>query len=537
MNRLLLLVFMGGFVILGMELSASRLLEPAFGNNQIVWAALIGLILAYLAIGGWVGGILGDRFPTLEGLQWTALVAALGVALIPFVSGPVLRMAAVGIDNFAVGLLVGSLVAVLLLFSIPGILLGAISPWAVRLAVEDLAETGRTAGRLYATATVGSILGTFFPVLWFIPSYGTRWSFTILALLLLLVIILTGLGKRPMWFALIAAVLVLGGALWSDSYQSIRIGWDDGKSGEIIYEDESQYNYIAVRQWRSERHLKLNDGVGIHSVYHPETVLSLGIWDYFLMAPYFNKPPQPGQSSDTSSQSGTIQQSDSLLPQNVLLIGLAAGTVSELITNLYGPIPITGIELDPQIIKVGQQYFGMTQDNLTPIAADGRAWLTQQPTSSTWDLIAVDAYRPPYIPFHLTTLEFFEVVHSHLSDNGLLAINIGRTSENFELVDQLATTVGEHFPSIYLIDEPGPSDNLGNTMLVATVQETELANLAVNVANIPDSVPSEWHEFANRALGQARIAAPPADLRPFTDDHAPVERVVHRIIFSFMLGN
>ncbi|MCL4861890.1 MAG: fused MFS/spermidine synthase, partial [Caldilineaceae bacterium] len=176
MPYLYVLTFGAGAVILGMELSAARLLEPAFGNNQLVWAALIGLILLYLAVGAWLGGRLADRFPRRRELDLTATVAAVGVALAPTLSAPVLRMAAAGLSLFDVGLLAGALLAVLILFSLPGILLGAISPWVVRLCVDDLQRAGQTAGRIYAIGTAGSLVGTFAPVLWLIPAYGTRWT-------------------------------------------------------------------------------------------------------------------------------------------------------------------------------------------------------------------------------------------------------------------------------------------------------------------------------------------------------------------------
>ncbi len=131
MKSLSLLVFTTGAVTLGMELSASRLLEPAFGNNQIVWAALIGLILLYLAVGAWLGGRLADRYPQRRELDITLTIAAVGVAIAPALSRPVLRMAIVGMSDLAAGLLLTALVSVLLIFSVPGILLGTASPWAL----------------------------------------------------------------------------------------------------------------------------------------------------------------------------------------------------------------------------------------------------------------------------------------------------------------------------------------------------------------------------------------------------------------------
>ena len=517
MKYLSVLVFTAGAVTLGMELSASRLLEPAFGNSQIVWAALIGLILLYLSIGAWLGGRLADRYPRQRELDYTMIVAAVGVALAPTFSRPVLRMAATGIEGFAVGLLAGSLLAVLLLFSIPGILLGTASPWAIRLTIHDLQHTGRASGRLYAIATAGSLFGTFLPVLWLIPTVGTRWTFYILSWTLLAVVGLGSLRQPHRWISWLAAAAVLALALLAQPGSPLHNDRDDA-AGRILYEGESLHNYIAVRQWGSEHHLKLNEGIGLHSVYHPDMLLSDGIWDYFLLAPYFGAPPDVPED------------------YQMLLIGLAGGTISELFTNVYGPIEITGIELDPQIIEIGRRYFAMNQPNLTAIAADGRRWLSQQPPDTQWDLIAVDAYRPPYLPFHLTTVEFFRLVREHLSESGILAINVGRTATNFALVDALAATAGQVFPSVYLIDEPGPPDTLANSLLVATVRPTNLDFLANNLSTLPKSLPAEFRAFAGEAQKYTRTASPPATAPILTDDRAPVERIVHSIILDFLKG-
>lgn len=516
MRDLSFLVFTAGAVTLGMELSASRLIEPAFGNNQIVWAALIGLILFYLAVGAWLGGRLADRFPTRRALDYTMTFAALGVALAPTVSRPVLHLAAVGMSTFTMGLLAAALAAVFLLFSIPGILLGTAGPWALRLAIRDVGQSGRIAGRLSSISTAGSLVGTFVPVLWLIPTFGTRWTFYLLALLLLVVVAAGSLRHAHRWVPLTAMTVVLLLAWFTQPGTPLLLGNEE--SGEVLYADESLYNTIVVRQWGPERHLKLNEGIGLHSVYHPQMRLSQGIWDYFLLAPLFRPTPQLSPATD-----------------NLLLIGLAAGTVSALYTDIYGPVPITGVELDPQIIAVGQEFFAMDQPNLTPIAADGRSWLAQQPAAAAWSIIAVDAYRPPYIPFHLTTVEFFQLVAAHLKPDGVLAVNVGRTDTNYALVHALAATAQQVFPSVFLIDEPGPPDTLANTLLVATRQPTTLeATFHPHVAALPSTLPAEFVAFAQEAAPRARMAAPPAGTPIFTDDHAPVERIVHAIILDFL---
>ncbi len=231
--------------------------------------------------------------------------------------------------------------------------------------------------------------------------------------------------------------------------------------GELLYETESAYNYIQVVQWADEVWLKLNEGQGVHSIYDPDSVLVGGIWDYFLIAPYFNNPPY------TADQVGSLA-----------LIGSAAGTVPKQYTAVYGPIPIDGAEIDPEIIRVGREYFDMNEPNFNAVAQDGRYFLAN--SSKTYDVIAIDAYRPPYIPFHLTTREFFAQVHDHLTEDGVVAINVGRTRSDWSLVEVLASTLKAEFPNVYLVDLAQPGQDLINVLVVATKQPTSVENLAAN---------------------------------------------------------
>jgi predicted membrane-bound spermidine synthase len=320
--------------------------------------------------------------------------------------------------------------------------------------------------------------------------------------------------RRLIGLSTVALVLVIALAFLTDPSR-VRGRTDDGL-GVLLYEDESLYNYIAVRRWGSEHHLKLNEGVGIHSVYHPDTILSQGIWDYFLLAPLFrSQSPIP-----------TVED-------EVLIIGLAAGTVADLYTKIYGPLPMVGVELDPAIIEVGRQYFGMDQPNLIAIADDGRRWLQRQPPDRKFDLILVDAYRPPYIPFHLTTVEFFDLVHSHLREDGVVAINVGRTDQNYALVEAMTATLGQIFQSVVIVDEPGPPHMLANSLVIASVEPTDGETFARNVGELPPALPEEFRNFAVENLTRVRPGLPSPDAPIFTDDHAPVEQVVHGIIWDF----
>src|SRR5205807_10274272 len=174
---LILLVFVSGACSLAVELSASRLLAPYFGTSLFVWANLIGLILLYLTIGYYLGGRLADRYPRPTVLYLLTTSAAFLIGLIPFISRPILGWSLSSFASYSISVFYGSLVSVILLFAIPMILLGCVSPFAIRLTIERVGKSGRTAGQLYAISTAGSILGTFLPVLWLIPTIGTYRTF------------------------------------------------------------------------------------------------------------------------------------------------------------------------------------------------------------------------------------------------------------------------------------------------------------------------------------------------------------------------
>src|SRR5207247_2626368 len=168
------LVFGAGIGSLATEICASRLLAPYFGSSTIVWANLIGLVLAALAVGYWLGGRLADRRPEPRLLGWIVVAAAIDVALVPFVARPLLDAAVTRLDEASLGAVVGSFVAVLALFAPAVVLLGMVSPFAIRLAIDDVGSAGTVAGRFYALSTAGSLLGTFLPALVLIPAIGVQ---------------------------------------------------------------------------------------------------------------------------------------------------------------------------------------------------------------------------------------------------------------------------------------------------------------------------------------------------------------------------
>jgi len=279
-----------------------------------------------------------------------------------------------------------------------------------------------------------------------------------------------------------------------------------------IYETESAYNYIQVQVIDGYTLLRLNDGEGIHSIYHPDTLNYGGPWEQFLVGPYFYPDRAPAQV------------------KRIAIVGLAAGTAARQATAVYGPIPIDGYELDPKIIEVGRKYFDENMPNLIVHIGDGRWGLEQSPHQ--YDIIAVDAYRPPYIPPHMTTREFYRIVYDHLTEDGVLAINVGSVPGDRRLINGLATTMASLFPSIHIMDIPATL----NTMIFATKQPTRAEDFAANLARLsqdpgvhPLLIASMQTTFSNLQPGYETTQV-------FTDDRAPIEWIVNDMVIRFVVG-
>jgi len=502
-------VFASGLTSLAVEFAASRLLGNYFGTSNLVWASIVGLILIYLTAGYFIGGTWADRSPSYSTLFKILAWASISVGLIPLVSRPILKLASNAFDSLELGVLIGSFTSVMVLFIIPVTLMGTISPFAIRLLIENRENAGRVSGKIYAISTIGSFIGTFLPVLVLIPSVGTYRTFLILSLFLM-VFALTGLflvGRwklllKYIWMPLVIAVLFIFGTP----------GMDKSTTG-LIFESESAYNYIQVLEDQEFRFLRLNEGQGIHSIYHPTIINFNGTWEQVLSAPFFNPAPVDLDSIDEIS-----------------IVGLAAGTTARAAFAVFPNVHIDGIEIDPEIVEVGKEFFDMNNPALNVIVQDGRWALTN--SAKQYDIISVDAYRPPYIPWHLTTREFFQVVYDHLSDDGVMVINVGRGPTDRRLINALATTIQTVFPSIYITDLSGSF----NSMLFATKQETHLQNFLDNYIQLHDdpSTPSFLLEvMADTYEGLQEI--PQASI-VFTDDLAPVEELTNSLIINFILS-
>ncbi|MEK6326376.1 MAG: fused MFS/spermidine synthase [Actinomycetota bacterium] len=484
------LVFIVGSASLGAEIAAARLMAPFFGASTIVWANTIGVVLVALSVGYWIGGRLGDRHPHLRGLCLLVMGAAVLLAVVPFVARPFLDVSVDALDSVSAGAFVGSLVGVLFLIAVPVILLGACSPYALRLAVPDVEHSGRVAGRLYAISTAGSLLGTMLAALVLIPFAGTQRTFLAFAAALALTAAL-GLGWR---FLALPAALIGAFALPVGTVKATG-------EGRVLYEEESAFQYIRVVEEPSgNRLLELNEGQAVHSLYRPGSFLTGDVWDGYLVLPFtaLDRPPR-----------------------RVAILGNGAGTTARAYGHFFPRARVDGVEIDPELEEIGRRYFGMGNNpNLTIHNEDARPWLRR--SSGGYGVIMVDAYRQPYIPFYLATREFFELVRDRLVPGGVVIANAGHPEGSDDLEQVLGRTMLEVFPS--LLRDPIEDTN---TLLVASEAPVSAARLRAAVPLLPPGL----HGLARREAG--RLGPRLSGGSVYTDDRAPVEWLIDRSILGY----
>jgi spermidine synthase len=474
-------VFAAGVGTLATEIGASRLLAPYFGNSTIVWANVIGLTLASLSLGYWLGGRVADRRPTPRALGVVVVSAACLVAIATLAARPILDASVEGLDRVSAGAAIGSFFGVLVLFVPPVTLLGMVAPFAIRLAIRDVETAGTVAGRLYAVSTIGSLLGTFLSALVTIPAFGTQRT-----LLASAALIGAGgaalLGRRWLLLVLGLAALLL-----------IPPGAVKAQSG-LLFEDESRYQFIQVVERDGVRRLYLDEGLATHSVWRRDSVLTGGVWDTYLAVPDLLGRP----------------------PERVAMLGNAAGTAARAYEHYYPRAQVDGVELDPAVTKAGRRFFGLGDiGTLTVHDEDAGSFLRR--TDERYDVIIVDAYRPPYVPFYLATKEFFQLVRKRLNPGGIVALNVATTPDNHDLAESIGGTLASVMPK------------------AVAWQPLRFNQIVIGQNGEPAGgvrpAPSDVEPLVEDLRAHMRPVQASND--PWTDDRAPVEWITDRMIVQF----
>ena len=434
--------------------------------------------MAALSAGYYFGGVLADRKP--EGI--------LALNAILFANGYLIFIALFYkaiLDNLIVSDIIwGSILASSFLFGPPMVLLGMMSPFLIRLLAQEN-TVGSIAGKIFAISTGGSILGTFLTSFVLIPELG---SFkTLVALILALAILyISGSLNRGWNLATGGGFIVLALLLPGN-----KIG------AEIAYQTESAYNLIQVKKEKNFYTLALNGGKRAHSSYNKGFVSTGSYFDFMLIGP-------------------TLTQS-----KNLLILGAGAGTSIRQFLKNFPNLQVDAVEIDRKIIAVGEKFFDWPHSpNLKIFVEDARPFLNK--ASKFYDLIEIDTFAGgPFIPFYLSTKEFFVKVKEKLSPNGWMMMNVitGKKSPLFS--DSLGKTVQTVFPNLYILDLGG------NLLFFAPKRHIELAELKLILENVAFS---HLKNLAGLALERIYKSSPKKNALVFTDDKAPTEKLIYDLV-------
>ena len=323
-----------------------------------------------------------------------------------------------------------------------------------------------------------------------IPFIGTQRTFLAFAIALGLVAA-AGLGWR---YLAVPAALVAALA--------IPIGTVKATEGErVLWEGETEEQYIRVVEDEDdgERALELNEGQAVHSLYRPGSYLTDNVWDGYLVAPFAvrDRPPE-----------------------RIAILGNAAGTTARAYGHYFPRTEVDGVEIDAQLTELGERYFDLNNPRLEVFHEDARPWL--EDSDGDYDVIMVDAYRQPYIPFYLATREFFELVRDRLAPGGVVVVNAGHPEGNDDLEKVLGATLAEAFPTV--LRDPIEDTN---TLLIGS----ESPGSAQRLAEAVPTLPQDLRVIAARESGNVTERLPGGEV--YTDDVAPVEWLIDRSILGY----
>ncbi len=477
------------------EITGNRLLAPVFGNSLYTWTALIGVVLVAFSAGGYFGGWLVDKSPRPAVLAMVLFAAGVATILIPpvyyLVDGPVSGM----------GLVAGPTLLSILLFMVPGCLLGSVTPFTIRLlsmAGEDR-HIGRAAGVIGMLGSLGSFVGTFLSGFYLIPAFGARTIFVFTAAVLLLaggaVIFRFRAGFTRALAMLLLGVAVMSGALFAAVSPGAREG--------SIFRKLTFYHSIEVfdqpeGEGRTARYLQLDTTTEGGQIRESGEIV-LEYQNYWMLA---------------------MPLGDGL--ERAAFLGAGAFAMPQHLARHWPKARVDVVEIDPEVVEAGYDYFRLGEyENVSAHAMDARRFLATVPEK--YDFIFGDAYNGVrYIPAHLTTVEFFETVRGALSEDGVFVLNIisGVTGERAALFDAIRETVATVFRNVEVYSNyPDNYVVPHNVMLMASDRELESF-----YRDLPPGSPAQLHRLAETRVAPAVYRRNQGTV--LTDDKNPVEWIV-----------
>ena len=512
-NKLFLYMteFFAGMSVMAVELGASRLLAPYFSSSQIVWTIIIGTIMIAMALGNIYGGRKADKDPDPGKLYGRIIIAALWIAAIP-VLGKYIILGISAVLIFAVNsnfLVIAAFAACMIVFVFPLFLLGTVTPSLAKYTTDSLEDNGKIIGTLGAFNTIGSIIGTFMPTFVTIPAVGTAITFLIFAgiLLALSIIYFVSPGKNKIPTAKIVSSILIFAICCVFGHSGSFAFWEKN----LTFEGESVYNYLQVKETPNSVILSTNVLFGVQSILIKDGSLTGMYYDYALAAPYMANAKIRQQVGDDNLE--------------VLILGMGSGTYATQLDRYFDNVNVEGVEIDDKITDLAHKYFELPETTKVT-TYDGRAFLNA--VDKKYDVIMVDAYQDITIPFQMSSQEFFTLVKEHLTEQGVMVVNMNMYSEDagFDMAKDsqnssdatintyLADTISAVFDQVMIVDVVGST----NKELFATNGDDLVTRLGNDIAFEKNSDLKAMMEHVEKTIVPYSSTG-----YLLTDDKAPVE--------------
>ncbi len=480
---------------MAVELGASRLLAPYFSSSQIVWTIIIGTIMIAMALGNLYGGKSADKNPDPDVLYRRILVAAVWIAAIP-VAGKYIILGVSALLIFAINtnfLIIAAFVSCMIIFVFPLFLLGTVTPSLVKYTIGSLDDSGRTVGMLNACNTIGSIIGTFLPTFVTIPTVGTSVTFLIFSGILFIIGLVYFISSKTFGKTCIITLILF--IIFSVFGRSGSFAfWEKG----LLYEGESVYNYLQVKEDDEKTILATNVLFGVQSVKMKNGSLTGMYYDYALAAPAMTYAGEP---------------------VDILILGNGTGTFATECLKYFPGSTVEGVEIDAKITKLAEKYFALPSA-VRVTEYDGRAWLMAD--KGRYDVILVDAYQDITIPFQMSSSEFFILVREHLKENGVMAVNMNMHSDGEGSINEYLTdTICSVFDNVYAADVPWTTNR--ELFACSNYDPSEL------LKNSSDTISDKALQQLMSRVSSSLVRCEGGEL-VLTDDKAPVELLGMRMI-------
>jgi len=483
-----------GAAVMIIELMGVRLMAPWFGQSQLVWTNVIGVVLASLAVGQWLGGRWAEHRRHPKPTTLLIIAGALSIAspdIVRLVS-PLVLPDDLGLEEAYPFVTLGSLLVSFVAVGVPMLAMGAVAPWLVRLSREASEAPGRVAGAILAAGTLGSLLGTFGATHVLLGAFGSSLTVRFAGGLLLVAGLVLAVGNGG----------VTKGALLTLLVPAMSIPWPEReRSSHVLESVTTPYQDVRVElDADGTRLLRINEGLdSFHSAYRPGDLWTDRYFDAFVV------PALMAPESDDGARS-------------ICVIGLGGGTMARQVQVVIPDARILGIELDDRLVDLGREWFGLPDSVSVAGGVDGR--LALHVVQEQFGAILVDAYAQQiYLPPHLCTREFFEEVKAKLLPGGVAALNLsGRTRED-PVVSAVASTFARVFPNASMARIPWSRNMIlvgwnGDGPAIGEVRRE------LQQAGVMDHL--GW--FVDGDLFSPVL---PADGEELVDGNAPVEALAH----------